>query len=541
MEGYKTELIERKNLEARENALAPHLKKWCNMVKQEVFAPSTREKAELSRPSSDGSTSTPMDKAAAYADALGIANLPDIDVVLNSFKIFSWCLNTLEVLMRKPRVEEVRSLISLTDSGYFKLPEAKCVRMLRSMASRAQIWQSRAKKALTPVPGEKAPYHTSSLQEILFAAKQIPLIMPEEARLWNTIEDRGARHCICGGEIGLSSHFPFLIFYAHLLSLPLFVYIGPSDGSFMLGCDSCDRWFHGSCMQIDKTTGDALSNWICPLCAKGVSPTKASSPQKQQEIFSNPPLANHSYFDISSHAPDPQTLWPPFGLRNSKESIEILGTVGESDNEEFECPIQPNSNEKTDSVDNPQSVGSSGALSMSETPLHDSLALVSSSIDPSASQPCVTIVSSQQSNAGIVQTNQLVESAKTDHPPTTTLSQLSDTQVARPDVAVANLDHSQTSAPTNTMSASTQSLSGKIDNPPITLPQQTNPVNSKSLNSADLSVAVANLDAFVLGARGDEPDLQHVSTESPFLQTTAPTLSANGQSHTAALMYHKAP
>jgi hypothetical protein len=140
-----------------------------------------------------------------------------------------------------------------------------------------------------------------------------------------------------------------------------------------------------------------------------------------------------------------------------------------------------------------------------------------------------------------VQTNQLVESAKTDHPPTTTLSQLSVTQVARPDVAVKNLDHSQTSAPTNTVSASAQSLSGKIDNPPITLPQQTNPVNSKSLNSADLSVAVANLDAFVLGAGGDEPDIQHVSTESPFLQTTAPTLSANGQSHTAALMYHKAP
>jgi hypothetical protein len=33
--------------------------------------------------------------------------------------------------MRKPRVEEVRSLISLTDSGYFKLPEAKCVRRKR--------------------------------------------------------------------------------------------------------------------------------------------------------------------------------------------------------------------------------------------------------------------------------------------------------------------------------------------------------------------------------------------------------------------------
>ena len=30
---------------------------------------------------------------------------------------------------------------------------------------------------------------------------------------------------------------------------------GPSDGSFMLGCDNCDRWYHGSCMKIDKETG----------------------------------------------------------------------------------------------------------------------------------------------------------------------------------------------------------------------------------------------------------------------------------------------
>jgi hypothetical protein len=200
MEAYKIELVDRRNLESREDALAHHLKKWCIMVKQEVFAPLTSEIAELSRPRSEGALSAPMDKAMAYAEALGITNLPDIDAVHNSFKIFSWCLHALEVLMRKPHVEEIRSLLSHSDSGYFKLPEAKCVRMLRSMASRAQIWQSRAKKALTPVPGEKEPYDLAMLQEILLAAKQIPLTMPEEPRLWNTIEDKGNRYCICGGK-----------------------------------------------------------------------------------------------------------------------------------------------------------------------------------------------------------------------------------------------------------------------------------------------------------------------------------------------------
>lgn len=217
MEGYKAELVERKKLEAREDALAPSLKKWCDSVKDEIFAPPTLEKAELSMPNSDGSTSAPMEKAKEHAENLGIANFPDVDAVLNSFKIFSWCLQTLGILMRKPRIEEIRSLLAHSDSGYFKLPEAKCVRMLRSMSSRAQIWQSKAKKALMPIPNETKPYDLVMLRELLVASKQIPLAMPEETRLWSTIEDGGSRHCICGGMKSLSILFCQTIHAYHLL------------------------------------------------------------------------------------------------------------------------------------------------------------------------------------------------------------------------------------------------------------------------------------------------------------------------------------
>lgn len=199
MEGYKVELVERKNLEAREDAVALNMKRWCAMVKLEVFSPLTKENANLSMPRG-GVTSAPMDKAETYAQTLGIATVPDIDAVINSFKVFSWCLHSLGILMRKPRVDEIRSLLTRSDSGYFKLPEAKCVRMLRSMSSRAQIWQSKVKKALAAVPGQKTPYDLVVLRAHLLAAKQIPLIMPEETRLWSTIEDGGNRHCICGGK-----------------------------------------------------------------------------------------------------------------------------------------------------------------------------------------------------------------------------------------------------------------------------------------------------------------------------------------------------
>ena len=131
--------------------------------------------------------------------------------------------------------------------------------------------------------------------------------------------------------------------------------IGPSDGSFMLGCDNCDRWFHGSCMNIDKATGVALSKWICPTCSK-LSPAESVNVQQTHGIpideqllpaheFNNQqlnqPLLAHPHHDISPNAPNPMTLWPPFGLRSDKEAIDAFGEVGESDIEDFILPIQP--------------------------------------------------------------------------------------------------------------------------------------------------------------------------------------------------------
>lgn len=128
----------------------------------------------------------------------------------------------------------------------------------------------------------------------------------------------------------------------------------------MLGCDNCDRWFHGSCMNIDKATGDALSKWICPPCSK-LSPTEAVKVQQTygipidekqlsaHEINNqqlNQPLLAHPHHGISPHAPNPMTLWPPFGLRSSKEAVEAFGKVGESDNKEFILPVQPITREK---------------------------------------------------------------------------------------------------------------------------------------------------------------------------------------------------
>lgn len=42
---------------------------------------------------------------------------------------------------------------------------------------------------------------------------------------------------------------------------------GPDDHRFMIGCDICEDWFHGECVDIAKDVGENLiERFVCPLC-----------------------------------------------------------------------------------------------------------------------------------------------------------------------------------------------------------------------------------------------------------------------------------
>lgn len=257
----------------------------------------------------------------------------------------------------------------------------------------------------------------------------------------------------------------------------------------MLGCDNCDRWFHGSCMKIDTATGDALSNWLCPPCSEGNSAQAVNAEINSVELdgdknmldqeYSNPIPQPQHHLDISPHAPNPISLWPPFGLRDSKEATEALGKVGDSDNEDFESSVQSK----------PQPLGQ-----------HH---------HPAASAPVASVIMSQTSLCQPVSGSQL-EVATTNVSYTVSTSSLQST------VGTFEVAQSQTSG--------IQNSPALLESQPLTLPATvetihplscTPPTSTSTLpiiganlgqtintasSGADLSVAVANLDAFVLAA-----------------------------------------
>ncbi|KAF3768577.1 hypothetical protein M406DRAFT_230964, partial [Cryphonectria parasitica EP155] len=52
---------------------------------------------------------------------------------------------------------------------------------------------------------------------------------------------------------------------------------GPDDHRWMISCDVCEDWFHGECVGVDKTIGEALIvRYVCPSCTddRGINVTR---------------------------------------------------------------------------------------------------------------------------------------------------------------------------------------------------------------------------------------------------------------------------
>jgi hypothetical protein len=270
------------------------LRTWCIRVRSLVLVPSSDELARQSRPNEIGSLSGPMLSLIVEAEKFGLKSFEDVSTIVNGFKCLSWSLRAMSILARQPSVSEIESLVDEVSS--IELPDEKAVRMLKVLANRAVTWQSKASKLLEPAPGEKKPFNVDALKELASASDDIPLCLPFAPRLHTVIEDKGARHCVCGG---------------------------PSDGRFMVSCDQCDEWFHGHCVAVSKPISEEIGDWKCPSCIGSELDSNTFNLDNFHDSYGVETEEDEA--DDSSKAPDPEKMWPPYGLFGSEKANEALG------------------------------------------------------------------------------------------------------------------------------------------------------------------------------------------------------------------------
>lgn len=95
----------------------------------------------------------------------------------------------------------------------------------------------------------------------------------------------------------------------------------PHNNRFMIGCDKCDEWFHGTCVGITRAMGRELEEkgleWICAKCVKedlkGQVPVSfVCLPTKQDPLMKNPFLL---FQDLGPNA-------SPGKKRRAEKSVE---------------------------------------------------------------------------------------------------------------------------------------------------------------------------------------------------------------------------
>lgn len=286
---------ERKAIENKEDAMLYSLRYWFVLIRSKIMAPKSMDIACASLPmlASDNLTnldllSEPMKEAVREATALELVDFVDVNTVISNFSSIGWCLIALNILRRKPKIEELKFLSS--SYAAIKFPDAKCIGLIRTIITRATSWQSQVRRLLdvtTPISDVNA-WH-----EQLTVASSIPVFTEESTWLENVISDGCRKHCICDGPIRMS---------------------------LMLSCDACGKWFHGSCVQVSEAEAESLPLWLCSSCT---GPSTLLEPKLQGRVRRWKP--SHSEDDVSNKAPNPLLLWPPFGLAHSSEAVASFG------------------------------------------------------------------------------------------------------------------------------------------------------------------------------------------------------------------------
>ena len=222
-----------------------------------------------------------------------------------SFDSMAWYYVASEQLWGSPRLASLNGVVA---QGEALQIHPSALEPLQALNYRANEWKSEAAQIIAhPPPGA---FNLAQIKRLLDSKEHLPVRIPEERCLSAMLEDGGERYCTCRGG---------------------------ASGSFMIGCDHCDGWFHGKCVGVSAKAGDILasngSKYMCPLCsAQGGIPYVPMSAASDFVDEDDEDEEEEDEYDISMKNAWLAGLWPPSQVLtidpaggSLKRKVEVTG------------------------------------------------------------------------------------------------------------------------------------------------------------------------------------------------------------------------
>jgi antitoxin component HigA of HigAB toxin-antitoxin module len=131
---------------------------------------------------------------------------------------------------------------SLLEAGEKLKVNTQELRTLRASLRAARIWSNKVKRCNL----DHGEIHVSTVNDLIEEHESFFIEMPDELSI---LEQTTQAYCICRR---------------------------PYEG-FMIGCDDCEEWYHGSCIGVSESRADRYEKYSCVRCStKNVFKSSAS-------------------------------------------------------------------------------------------------------------------------------------------------------------------------------------------------------------------------------------------------------------------------
>lgn len=120
---------------------------WMVFMRSVVWPKSEAERS-LGMPRENG-ISNGIRNATLEADTLGIMNVPDVNMILESFKWMAWCYRALFLLRGPPSTRAARRLVE--DAKTIRLADEKTARYVTTLLTKSGVWKGKVRKLFTSV------------------------------------------------------------------------------------------------------------------------------------------------------------------------------------------------------------------------------------------------------------------------------------------------------------------------------------------------------------------------------------------------------